>query len=71
MHSRNLDPNAGWVRVEDAMPEDEREVIVATSDGNQHFAHRYDGKWRDQKIICVLRLVTHWRSRFKPPKEGE
>jgi len=53
--------NLEWIRVEDAMPDDDLMVLAITNTGNFVMAFHNDDGWEDDGC-CILtaRRVTHW-----------
>jgi len=64
---RKLNPNNGWISVEDRLPEDGRLVLVSGGVARLENGiwYSYTGYTR-QKIIWN---VTHWQPLPEPPKE--
>jgi hypothetical protein len=63
-------PDAGWVSVEERLPEEERDVLVwsRAADGFVQAAMYKSGRWRSTWNHDTLgNHVTHWRELPAPP----
>lgn len=67
MTAPNTDPDLGWVRVEDALPDDETLVVLWCNYAFE-LGYRDAGEWFEASRALNLIGVTHWRNPFEPPE---
>lgn len=63
---------SAWISVEDRLPELDKEVLVAWTDGVIGFAMRIESKYHEERWnwdpVAFGETITHWQPLPEPPK---
>jgi hypothetical protein len=67
----NSEPDDGWIKVSDRLPETSEGVLVANKNGVSHTTHSFhvgQKTWNALTGNWCLDPITHWRPLPNPPK---